>query len=541
MVVGDGCRDEEVGKEMDVVQAAEAYFKKFEIKSLLTQILIKLGEEQPDDPAAAIRAHLEVSTLPMVGKSVPISDSVLLAADEEHDADDSLFQVDLVRVLVNEKLPDKDNDTGADLSQRAAWAGGFNRSVMENWVPQPSPCCGCASVAGAFNALWRLGRGSPNACTVREVAEIMASNCEKLKLQKQRRLERLLGASEEALEEFFLALDEDLKAKNFSWTAKGKQGVSKAVAVSTTRELLSRRHQDGLKLSSKPPQDSTVCGMKDQGATGTAEHVLEEVNIFEALHDVLCQDDKRGLLEEEAEEKAPEEEEPETAELLVVPREGPNWKKEMSELLSKRQAVFRLRAERPNTADVGTFGLRQAAEELAMMRNTDQIKTAIVLARKGSAKGISAPLTKSDTEAEIHRQWCCLKNAFSLLNSVLLFHLTNHYALVFAWREWQDEGVEKDSLCLHRQILTARRGQRPSVWIDFEEVRRILLGWTGYHLLSLQRIVRHEPRPTEARNKDCKGSQVKPVKPGDADDENSLNCPTGPQCGQDQTETTSKT
>ena len=44
MVVGDGCRDEEVGKEMDVVQAAEAYFKKFEIKSLLTQILIKLGD-----------------------------------------------------------------------------------------------------------------------------------------------------------------------------------------------------------------------------------------------------------------------------------------------------------------------------------------------------------------------------------------------------------------------------------------------------------------------------------------------------------------
>lgn len=51
-------------------------------------------------------------------------------------------------------------------------------------------------------------------------------------------------------------------------------------------------------------------------------------------------------------------------------------------------------------------------------RLEDQIKSAIVLARKGSAKGISAPLTKSDTEAEIHRQWCCLKNAFSLLNSV---------------------------------------------------------------------------------------------------------------------------
>ena len=51
------------GVEMDVVEAADAYFKKFEIKSLLTQILIKLGEEQPEDPAQAIRAHLEVSEL----------------------------------------------------------------------------------------------------------------------------------------------------------------------------------------------------------------------------------------------------------------------------------------------------------------------------------------------------------------------------------------------------------------------------------------------------------------------------------------------
>ena len=46
---------------------------------------------------------------------------------------------------------------------------------------------------------------------------------------------------------------------------------------------------------------------QDQGAAGTAEHVLTEVNIFEVLHDVLCQDDKRGLLEEDAEEKALEE------------------------------------------------------------------------------------------------------------------------------------------------------------------------------------------------------------------------------------------
>ena len=83
---------------------------------------------------------------------------------------------------------------------------------------------------------------------------------------------------------------------------------------------------------------------------------------------------------------------------------------------------------------------------------------------------------------------------------VLLFHLTNHYALVFAWREWQDEDqapalkrIEskfwgckllqvavslplQGKVHLRRQILTARRGQRPSAWIDFHDVRRTLQG-----------------------------------------------------------------
>ena len=34
----------------------------------------------------------------------------------------SLWQVDLLRVLVNEKLPGKDHETGEDLSKRAAAA-----------------------------------------------------------------------------------------------------------------------------------------------------------------------------------------------------------------------------------------------------------------------------------------------------------------------------------------------------------------------------------------------------------------------------------
>lgn len=127
---------------------------------------------------------------------------------------------------------------------------------------------------------------------------------------------------------------------------------------------------------------------------------------------------------------------------------------------------------------------------------------------------------------------------------MLLFHLTNHYALVFALREWHKPAApaaaaagsagdgdacggihaaatsgagagnvlrDGSTRCavgrgddVHgsgnsgsgglasaggwtRQILTARRGQRPTVWMDFQEAREILLGWEGYKILAVQR------------------------------------------------------
>jgi len=39
----------------------------------------------------------------------------------------------------------------------------YNRSVLEGWVKQPSPCCGAAAVAGAWNACLGYGRDDPRA------------------------------------------------------------------------------------------------------------------------------------------------------------------------------------------------------------------------------------------------------------------------------------------------------------------------------------------------------------------------------------------
>ena len=64
---------------------------------------------------------------------------------------------------------------------------------------------------------------------------------------------------------------------------------------------------------------------------------------------------------------------------------------------------------------------------------------------------------------------------------MLIFHLKNHYALIFALREWTDAttGVAV------RQLLTARKGQRPVAWIDFSEARTTLLSWEGYKIMAI--------------------------------------------------------
>ena len=59
----------------------------------------------------------------------------------------------------------------------------------------------------------------------------------------------------------------------------------------------------------------------------------------------------------------------------------------------------------------------------------------------------------------------------------IVFHLKNHYALLFALREW----TTRDGVRV-RQLLTSRRGQKPKHWIDWEEARNIMIKWPGYKM-----------------------------------------------------------
>lgn len=129
-------------------------------------------------------------------------------------------------------------------------------------------------------------------------------------------------------------------------------------------------------------------------------------DIFDALHDVLVP------VEGQADQ------DPEAAKGEQVAKAEPDWRAELWQLLSKRRGIFRLRAKLPSTTDVGSGGLRDAAEALALARGVEEkLKVVFVMARKGVT--CSAPLAGNDSEAAIHQQWSCLKRFFSAPSTAL--------------------------------------------------------------------------------------------------------------------------
>jgi len=137
--------------------------------------------------------------------------------------------------------------------------------------------------------------------------------------------------------------------------------------------------------------------------------------------------------------------------------------------------------EKQSTAAVGTWHIKDGAVALAKRFNLNIV--AFTLLGKEPDKRRGLLLKKEDSTAKINAQWDLLVKEFNDPDSVLLFHLTNHYALVFGVRDY----IDPETKGHHRHILTAKANQEPKIWIPWLECRTIMLNWSGYCMVSLRR------------------------------------------------------
>jgi hypothetical protein len=162
------------------------------------------------------------------------------------------------------------------------------------------------------------------------------------------------------------------------------------------------------------------------------------------------------------------------------------------DIIKNMSGLVKLSSPKPSTAAIGNWAILQGVSRLAenCQLGPSAVQGKLFMGkRRNKQQKLDVALLSSDNDDTVRTQWDALRSAFNNPNIVLLFHLKNHYALIFAIREYVtvDGGIV-------RQLLTARRGQRPTVWIDFSEARCYSLTHSLTH--SLTYSLTHSPRDT---------------------------------------------
>jgi len=195
-----------------------------------------------------------------------------------------------------------------------------------------------------------------------------------------------------------------------------------------------------------------------------------------------------------------------------------DWRADLHEILKKRGGLEKLNRPKPSTGEFGNWGVIEACRRVSAAAAaaaasdprappTPVVTCKVVVGTKTKArKHLEVVLSsKGDQDAAAEKEWAGLRSLFARDDIVLIFHLKNHYALVYALREQThrapiqtDAGtvdIEEENqdgehtavrLVRRRELLTARKGQRPTEWIPWEEARETMLRWTGYGVLAVQ-------------------------------------------------------
>jgi len=399
---------------------------------------------------------------------------------------------------------------------------GYNRSVFDGWVKQYSACCGAASVAGCINALANIHRREPNSLNHKDVLLVYESLFMDAIDRKVGSFERRLGCFPNTLLGFITStLSKEL---NFFFGRQigGKKGVGatkmivfKALCQLCKKHLLcftsSSMTSDTL---SSPRAEAKIMeekGFENQKCTASSFGRSVIDCFVELLGDEVGSEAKvEGEEDERNNENSDDEEDCDDEEAVSKGGGGGGgggagggkhawgtWRNELMDIVKNLSGLAKLRASKPSTAPIGNWAVLQGVQRLSEWTSFGTLLSCRLFMGKRSnpKQKLDVSLSRRDSDEVIKSQWDTLKAQFSSPETILLFHLKNHYAIIFAWREWTiDElTISKEGSTpspkieqkMVRQILTARKGQRPTAWIDFAEARETMLNWVGYKMMAV--------------------------------------------------------
>jgi hypothetical protein len=122
-----------------------------------------------------------------------------------------------------------------------------------------------------------------------------------------------------------------------------------------------------------------------------------------------------------------------------------SWKANLTEMFKKLGGIEKVtHPVKPSTGPFGNWGILGAVSRVSDADTSGwTFKAKVVMGKKKVGKNKDDGyygLTRKDGEEEIENQWCFLKGCAGKVGKCLISHHKNHYALIFACREYEVRG-----------------------------------------------------------------------------------------------------
>ena len=131
-----------------------------------------------------------------------------------------------------------------------------------------------------------------------------------------------------------------------------------------------------------------------------------------------------------------------------------------------------LTKERPSTAPIGNWGILKVINIIGQQLDIEDFLRSKTL------------LNLSDLNYP-GLAWKRIKETFLSPKTILIFHLKNHYSLIYSLKEVYDEDNNlKDCL-----LLISKKGQSPKNWVNLDFVIDTIKGWKGYNIIAVNSTV----------------------------------------------------